>query len=123
MKKLTDSDIAAMADGEFSPDNDATRRMVRAELKLSQRVPPAPTPIPKHTVLDLHQHTVQQAWDDIMNLATSGVRRATIITGASGVLHQLFPQWASESILTPFIVSISPINNGSFSVTFRKNQP
>lgn len=111
-----------MADGEFSPDNDATRRMVRAELKLSQRVPPAPTPIPNHTVLDLHQHTVQQAWDDIMNLATSGVRRATIITGASGVLHQLFPQWASESILTPFIVSISPINNGSFSVTFRKNQ-
>ena len=55
-----------------------------------------------------------------MSLATSGVRDAVIITGASGILHQKFPEWARESLLTPYIVSWSPINNGSFAVKFKK---
>ena len=57
-----------------------------------------------------------------MNLAVSGTRRATIITGASGILHQKFPQWANESILSPYIISYVPINNGSFDVKFKRNK-
>lgn len=122
MKHLTDSDIAKMADIKFTPNDDDIRRHVRSELKLSTRIPDTPQPVPEHFVLDLHQKTVEQAWAEIMDLATSGVRSATIITGASGVLHKLFPQWATTSILSPYIVSSTPINNGSFSVKFRKQK-
>ena len=122
MKHLTDSDIAKMADIKFTPDDDKTRRRVRAELKLSQRIPIEPKPIPEHAILDLHHKTEEEAWNAIMNLAISGATSATIITGASGILHQKFPQWAGNSILTPHIISYTPINNGSFSVKFRRNR-
>lgn len=66
--------------------------------------------------------TEEQAWHAIMDLATSGVRRAQIITGASGILHKKFPVWARESILTPYIMEFSPINNGSFDVRFYRKK-
>jgi DNA-nicking Smr family endonuclease len=119
MKHLTDTDIENMIGAEFIASNDATRRSVRRELHLSTRIP-IQTPTPKHATLDLHQLTEEQAWHAIMELATSGSRTATIITGASGILKQKFPQWATNSILTPYIISFSPINNGSFSVKFKR---
>ena len=118
MKQLTDDDIAKMAGTTFVPDDTATRRRVRSELQLSRRIPAPVGAAPAH--VDLHQHTVDQAWDEIMVVATSGARRATIITGASGVLRKLFPQWVSESILSPYILSATPINNGSFDVKFKR---
>ena len=118
MKQLSDNDILQMAGMEYTPDDNATKRAVRSELHLSTRIPAPEPPIPEHTVLDLHNKTVDQAWNDIMSVATSGVRSANIITGASGVLRQLFPQWARESILTPYIIEFYPINNGSFFVRF-----
>lgn len=120
MKQLTDDDIAKMAGVAFMPDDTATRRCVRSELQLSRRIPAPVGAAPAHVTLDLHQHTVDQAWDEIMAVATSGARRATIITGASGVLRKLFPQWVSESILSPYILSATPINNGSFDVKFKR---
>ena len=122
MKQLTDADIAQMAGNDFVPDCDATRRRVRSELKLSTRIPPITKNIPEHVILDLHHNTEEQAWNKIMNLAISGTRRATIITGASGILHQKFPQWANESILSPYIISYVPINNGCFDVKFKRNK-
>lgn len=122
MKKLSDENITEMIANEFHPDSDAVRRDVRTQLKLSQRIPPQPAPAPAHTVLDLHQHTEQQAWDKIMQIATSGVRSATIITGASGILRIKFDTWARDSLLSPYIQSYAPINNGSFSVKFRKQK-
>lgn len=119
MKHLTDTDIENMIGAEFSVSDDATRRSVRRELHLSTRIP-IQTPTPKHATLDLHQLTEEQAWHAIMELATSGSRTATIITGASGILKQKFPQWATNSILAPYIISFSPINNGSFSVKFKR---
>ena len=107
MKRLSDSDIERMADGEFSPNHDIVRRGVRAELKLSELIPAKTESLPKHVVLDLHHKTEEQAWNKIMNLAVSGTRRATIITGASGILHQKFPQWANESILSPGTTTLS----------------
>ncbi|MEE1110891.1 MAG: Smr/MutS family protein, partial [Alphaproteobacteria bacterium] len=71
-------------------------------------------------VLDLHQLTEEQAWTAILDLAKSGTRNATIITGASGILKIKFQQWASDSVLSPYIISFTPINNGSFSVKFKK---
>ncbi|MCQ2599550.1 MAG: hypothetical protein MJ187_04225 [Alphaproteobacteria bacterium] len=120
MKHLTDADIEDMARGDFAPDLIATRRSVRAHLRLSQRMPIPQQPIPENAVLDLHQRTEEQSWNAIMRLASSGVRRATIITGASGILKIKFQEWARNSILAPYIQSVSAINNGSFAVVFAK---
>lgn len=122
MKQLSDEDILNMVGAEYTPDDNATKRAVRGELKLSKRIPKPATPTPEHIVLDLHNKTVEEAWSDIMSVATSGARSANIITGASGVLRQLFPQWARESILTPYIIDFHPINNGSFLVRFRRKK-
>ena len=120
MKRLSDSDIERMADGEFSPNHDIVRRGVRAELKLSELIPAKTESLPKHVVLDLHHKTEEQAWNEIMRLATSGVRNATIITGASGILKIKFQQWARDSLLSPYIISALPLNNGSFAVKFKR---
>lgn len=120
MKHLTESDISQMTTGDFSPDARAVVKSVRAQLKLGQLIPDAPAAVPTYARLDLHTYTEEQAWNAIMELATSGVRRAQIITGASGILHQKFPTWARDSVLAPYIMEFSPINNGSFDVRFRR---
>ena len=122
MKQLTDLDIEQMIGVEHTPDDVATRRAVRSELHLSTRIPHTRQTPPSHATLDLHQLTIEQAWDAIMNLATSGTRTANIITGASGILKIKFQQWARDSLLSPHIVSYTPINNGSFAVKFKKTQ-
>ncbi len=122
MKQLTDNDIEQMAGNDFVPDMAAVRRSVRGELHLRTLIPDAPAIVPDKVTLDLHEHTVEQAWDKIMNLATSGVRHATIITGASGVLRPLFMQWTRDSILAPYVVTVRALNNGSFAVQFRKTK-
>lgn len=119
MRQLNDQDIAEMIGAEFTPDNDAARRRVRSELKLSKRIPHE-QPTPPHVTLDLHMHTIEQAWNEIMEIALSGTRDATIITGASGILKIKFQEWVRESIMAPYIVSCTPLNNGSFKVQFRK---
>ncbi len=119
MKNLTDDDILGMIDEPFAPDMDAARQSVR-QLHLAQRIPKPDATIPQHITLDLHTYTEEQAWHAIMDIATSGVRNATIITGASGILKIKFQQWAHDSLLSPYIISATPINNGSFSVKFKK---
>ena len=121
MRQLTDHDIEQMIGVEHTPDDTATRRAVRTELHLSRRIPHAKQ-IPEHATLDLHQLTIEQAWSAIMDLATSGTRTATIITGASGILKIKFQQWARDSLLSPHIISFTPINNGSFAVKFKKQK-
>ena len=120
MKQLTDLDIEQMIGAEHTPDDIATRRAVRAELHLSTRIPHNRQTPPPHATLDLHQLTEEQAWSAIMDLATSGTRTATRITGASGILKIKFQQWARDSLLSPYIISFTPINNGSFAVKFKK---
>lgn len=122
MKKLTDQDIAEMIGAEFTPCASATKRIVRRELHMSTRMPPVQSAPPHHATLDLHQLTEEQAWEQIMTLAQSGTRTANIITGASGILKIKFQQWAKDSILTPYIISFSPINNGSFHVKFKRQK-
>lgn len=122
MKQLTDKDIAEMIGDEFHGDNINTRRAVRSELHLSTRIPHTRQTPPMHATLDLHQLTEEQAWNAIMELAQSGTRTANIITGASGILKIKFQQWARDSLLSPYIISWVPINNGSFSVRFKKSQ-
>ena len=120
MKKLTDEDIANMIGAEYTPTDKDVRRGVRTQLGLSKKMPLPNHPVPKHSVLDLHQLTEEQAWEQIMKLATSGARSATIITGASGILKIKFQQWAQDSLLSPYIISWEPVNNGSFAVKFKK---
>lgn len=119
MRKLSDQDIADMIGAPFAPDDNVTRKTVRAELKLSRHIP-KPVQIPSHITLDLHMHTIEQAWGEIMEIAKSGAKSATIITGASGILKIKFQDWVRDSVLSPYIVSCVPLNNGSFSVKFRK---
>ena len=120
MKQLNDKDIADMIGDDFVPDDISTKKMVRSELHLSTRIPESPAPIPNHIVIDFHNHTEEEAWQMLEHIATSGTHAATVITGASGILKTKFQQWATESILSPYIVSFTPINNGSFAVKFRK---
>ena len=122
MKQLSDKDILEMAGVEYTPDDIATKRAVRHELHLATRIPEPDVPTPDHVVIDLHNKTVEEAWSDIMSVANSSARSANIITGASGVLHVLFPQWARESILSPYIIEFHPINNGSFFVRFHRKK-
>lgn len=119
MRQLSDQDISDMIGAPFTPDDGGVRKKVRGELQLSKRIPQKTT-IPSHATLDLHMHTVEQAWGEIMDLAKSGTRDATIITGASGILKIKFQEWVRESVLSPHIISCNPLNNGSFAVRFRK---
>ena len=123
MKNLTDQDIADMIGAEYAPDTPDVRRAVRAELHLSRRVPPAPRPAPSHMVIDFHGKTEEQAWDALMQMAKSGARTATVITGASGILHEKFPMWANTSIFAKYVQSYHPLNNGSFWVNLRQAKP
>ena len=122
MKQLSEDDILKMIGAEYIPDDITIKHAVRSELHLSTRIPDTPAPTPEHVVIDLHNKTIEQAWDEIMSVAVSDARSANIITGASGVLHTLFPQWAKASILAPYIIEFHPINNGSFAVRFHRKK-
>ena len=121
MKQLNDKDIADMVGDNFVADDKSVKSSVRHELRLSQKIPVSKT-TPNHITIDLHQHTEQEAWDMIMDVAQSGVRTATIITGASGISKIKFQQWANDSLLTPYIIEWAPVNNGSFNVRFRNHK-
>jgi len=120
MKQLNDVDIANMIGEGFRPDNNETKKLVRKSLHLSTRIPKIKSPAPEHVTLDFHQHTEEEAWNMLIQVAESKTRSATVITGASGILKQKFQQWMTESIITPYVISFEPLNNGSFKVLFRK---
>lgn len=122
MKQLNDSDIANMIGDDFVPDDVVTKKSVRSELHLSTRIPKTDTSVPEHITIDFHQHTEQDAWQMLVDIIESGVRNATVITGASGILKTKFQQWMTESIISSNIISFKPINNGSFFVRFRKRK-
>lgn len=121
MKQLNDQDIANMIGDDFIPNDVATKKSVRSELHLSTRIPQN-IPIPEHATIDFHQHTEEESWQMLVDIIESGVRSATVITGASGILKTKFQQWATDSIISHHIISIEPINNGSFSVRFKKRK-
>ena len=121
MKQLNDEDIAKMISADFIPDN-GVKKSVRQSLHLSTRIPKQPSKVPAHTTIDFHNHTEEEAWNMLAQVAASDTHTATVITGASGILKQKFPQWATDSILSPYIVSFKSINNGSFFVKFHKNK-
>lgn len=122
MKQLNDKDIANMIGENILIDDEAVKKSVRKSLHLSTRIPKNEPEITEHTVIDFHNHTEEEAWQMLEHIATNGTRSATVITGASGILKSKFQQWATESILSPHIISFTPINNGSFSVKFRKKK-
>ena len=122
MKQLSDDDIKQMADSAFSPDTRAVNRDVRAQLKLGRLIPEPEMPTPRHARLDLHRLTEEQAWNAIMDVLQSGARRATIISGSSGILTPRFHHWARETIMAPYITAITPVNNGSFEITIARQK-
>ena len=122
MKQLNDFDIANMIGDDFLPDNETAKKSVRQQLHLSTRIPKTQKPTPAHSIIDFHNHTEEESWNMLAQIATSGTRTATVITGASGILKTKFQQWMNESILTPNIISWEQINNGSFFVRFRKTK-
>lgn len=121
MKQLNDKDIAKMIGEDFIMDDKSVQKSVRQELHLSTRIP-KPETLPAHITIDFHEHSEEEAWDMLVKTAESGVLGATIITGASGILKIKFQQWARDSIISPRILSFSPLNNGSFLVKFHKKK-
>ena len=122
MKQLNDKDIANMIGAEFIPDDEDTKKSVRKSLHLSKLIPKPVAPAPAHAVIDFHNHTEEEAWQMLAQIAESDTRSATVITGASGILKIKFQQWTTQSIIAPRIVSCTPINNGSFMVKFHKRK-
>ena len=122
MKQLNDNDIANMIGAEFIPNDNNTKKSVRKSLHLSTRIPKPTQPAPAHVVIDFHNHTEEEAWQMLVQVAESETRNATVITGASGILKAKFQQWATQSIISPRIVSYTPLNNGSFKVKFHKQK-
>ena len=122
MKQLNDKDIANMIGEDILIDDKAVKKSVRKSLHLSTRIPKPDVQISENTIIDFHNHTEEEAWQMLSHIAASGIRSATVITGASGILKSKFQQWATESILSPRIISFKPINNGSFSVKFHKKK-
>ena len=121
MKQLNADDIANMIGDDFVPDDKTIEKSVRHELHLSTRIPKI-TPTPEHVTIDFHQHTEQESWQMLVDVIESGARSVTVITGASGILKTKFQQWATDSIISPHIISFTPLNNGSFSVRLRKKK-
>ena len=120
MKKLSDKDIENMIQTPFTPDKSMVKEVI-SELHISTRFPEKSIKASKeHAKLDLHQYTEEQAWNAINDLISCGVKNATIITGASGILKVKFQQWVQDSIISKYFVSATPINNGSFAVKFRR---
>lgn len=119
MKQLSDKDIANMIGEDFVPDDNSVRKSVRQSLHLSTRIPKAKI-LQEHATIDFHQHTEEEAWNMLVNVIESGVRSATVITGASGILKPKFQQWVTDSVISPRIMSVQPINNGSFLVKFHR---
>lgn len=122
MKQLSDADIANMIGEDFITDENSVKKSVRQSLHLSTRVPKPIEKTPEHITIDFHNHTEEEAWDMLLNTVTSGARSATVITGASGILKPKFQQWMTNSIISPYIVSFQPLNNGSFEIKIRKQQ-
>lgn len=114
MKQLTDSDLENMIGDEFVAP-------AKCRLKLNLHNVPESTPVPKRAVIDLHNHTEEQAWERLNALVNSGARFATVITGASGILKIKFQDWMTRSILAPHIHSWKPLNNGSFEIQIKRN--
>ncbi len=119
MKQLTDFDIENMAQ-EFSADEQALRKQVRSELKLSKLVPQTESEItPKKRTLDWHGKTEEQAWGEFCALLDSGARKARVITGASGILKEKLVQWATQSAVSHMVRELHPVNNGSFDIVIK----
>jgi len=109
-----------IGDTSKSHDDKFVRQSVREQLHLKTRFPQETT-TKNFDTIDFHNHTEEEAWQMFMDLATSGIREATVITGASGILKPKFQQWATSSILSPYVESIKAINNGSFLVKLKKH--
>ena len=79
-----------------------------------------------HNKIDFHGKTEEEAWAALValveNLAArqTGSGAATVITGASGILKEKFQQWATESRISNRIVSVQPLNRGSFKIMVRR---
>jgi len=120
MKQLSESDLAKMIDGNFTPDNKQTIKQVRAELKLGQLIPKPLPPAPPYSKLDLHGKTENQSCDLINNLLQSGARTACIFTGASGILKPKFIDWITNGTLAKYVSQYKQLNNGSFEIKIKK---
>lgn len=123
MKQLSDTDLEFMANTEFCPDEQQVKRQVRTELKLSQLIPQNFPKNTEHIIIDFHNKTEEQAWTEILKTIHSGTKQATVITGASGILKIKFQQWATDSAISQYIKTFTPINNGSFNVIFNIKNP
>lgn len=121
MKQLTDEDINNMIGvTNESLQDKLVRQSVREQLHINSRFPKQET-VTQTDTIDFHNHTEEESWQMLMDLATSGIKEATVITGASGILKPKFQQWATNSILSPYIESFIALNNGSFKVKFKKH--
>ena len=70
-------------------------------------------------IIDLHGHTLNEAYQILIENIDRGYRELTVITGASGEIKRQFPLWLENGKLSHKVSNVTPINNGSFLVKLK----
>jgi len=129
-KQLSDEDLTKMVGGISSLLAGTERVGLISQRRAANKN--FPFPQGEKNFLDLHGKTEEQAWGLINELldaisvyaAANGnkidLRRAQIVTGASGILKEKFQQWATESIISHRFASWKLVNRGCYEIVIRK---
>jgi len=136
-RQLSDKDIEAMENSPCERNKEEgirNKKIYDRALRLQHCESSSLFLLP-YSFIDLHGHTEEQAWDAIVGMLDQieryarengnkiALRRAQVITGASGILKQKFQQWAADSIISHRILSCKLINSGCYEIVVRKNPP
>ena len=115
MRQLSDDDIKNMINENFIKDNKVSKNIY---IKINQKNIENKK-IQNLKTVDFHEKTEEQAYNLILNLLHNRIKKATIITGKSGILKPKFIDWAKNGKLSKNIKNIKEINIGAFEVEFK----
>ena len=116
MRQLSNDDIINMIKNkDFVKDNKVSKSIY---IKLNQNNLEKEK-IKNLKMVDFHEKTEEQVYNEILNLLENKIKKATIITGKSGILKPKFLNWAENGKLSENIKNIKQINIGSYEVEFK----
>lgn len=116
MRQLSNEDILNMIDENFIKDNKVSKDIY---IKLNEYTNEEESKRKIKNIVDFHEKTEEQVYKEILNLLENKIKKATIITGKSGILKPKFLNWAKTGKLSENIKKIKQINIGSYEVEFK----
>ena len=116
MRQLSNEDILNMINENFIKDNKVSKNIYT---KLNEYVNQEESKRKIKNIVDFHEKTEEQAYNEILNLLENKINKATIITGKSGILKPKFLNWAETGKLSENVKKIKQINIGSYEIEFK----